>query len=123
MSPIETLASDKASIFTYDGEFDPDSFSLVALQDALSAHFGERCEVQKLAEGGYHKVQGDIQRFITFTYWREQVYDVVRPSRADIEAVVRVAAPAFPVDKLESEVSVVQWCRFAVKTKELRWQR
>ena len=34
----------------------------------------------------------------------QQVYDIVRSGPIDSDAVVRVASPAFPKDKLESEV-------------------
>ena len=47
---------DALSIFSYDGEADPDNFSLPQLRLAVSAHFRAQCELKKLAEGGYHKV-------------------------------------------------------------------
>ncbi|GAW07920.1 kinase-like protein [Lentinula edodes] len=48
----------------------------------------QECNLVKLAEGGYHKV-----------------YKV----SGDLRIVVRVAAPAFPKDKLESEVATLQY--------------
>ncbi|KAG1751905.1 hypothetical protein EDB19DRAFT_1674474 [Suillus lakei] len=69
------------STFSYDGDGEPDSFSLVELQLVVDSHFLTSCKLEKLAQGGYHKV------------------------RAALDVVVRVASPAFPKDKLESEVA------------------
>jgi hypothetical protein len=48
--------SDDHSTFSYDGEGDPDSFSLAELQSAVDHYFLTSCRLEKLAEGGYHKV-------------------------------------------------------------------
>ncbi|KAI6028995.1 kinase-like domain-containing protein [Pisolithus marmoratus] len=83
---------DAVSSFSYDDEAEPDTFSLHQLGAAVSSHFGQdRCDPKKLAEGGYHKV-----------------YEVLRKDGTSL-GVVRVAAPAFPKDKLESEVATLKY--------------
>ncbi|KIJ33770.1 hypothetical protein M422DRAFT_264228 [Sphaerobolus stellatus SS14] len=84
--------NDTSSNFSYDGEAEPDTFSLSQLKAVVNRHFGESCELEKLDEGGYHKV-----------------YNVLRSNGSPLDAVVRVAAPAFPTDKLESEVSTYKY--------------
>ncbi|KAG2040885.1 hypothetical protein BDR03DRAFT_947641 [Suillus americanus] len=79
---------DGMSAFSCDGEAKTDSFSLTELQSVIDLYFLTSCKLEKLAEGGYHKV-----------------YDILRSDGAPIDAVVRVASPAFPKDKLESEVA------------------
>lgn len=79
---------DRMSTFSYDGDGEPDSFNLAELQSVVDLHFLTSCKLEKLAEGGYHKV-----------------YDILRSDGAPLDAVVRVASPAFPKDKLESEVA------------------
>ncbi|KAG1847194.1 hypothetical protein DFJ58DRAFT_798363 [Suillus subalutaceus] len=81
-------AYDRMSTFSYDGDGEPDSFSLAELQSVVDLYFLTSCKLEKLAEGGYHKV-----------------YDILRLDGTPFEAVVRVASPAFPKDKLESEVA------------------
>ncbi|KAF8825487.1 hypothetical protein HHX47_DHR6000057 [Lentinula edodes] len=78
--------TDHLSTFFYDNdeETSPDTFSLTQLTKAVGAAMCiQECNLVKLAEGGYHKV-----------------YKV----SGDLRIVVRVAAPAFPKDKLESEI-------------------
>ncbi|KAI6137239.1 hypothetical protein F5141DRAFT_75254 [Pisolithus sp. B1] len=82
---------DSVSTFSYDDEADPDTFSLYQLGVAIDSHFGEACHFKKLAEGGYHKVYEVLQKDGT------------------VLGVVRVAAPAFPKDKLESEVATLKY--------------
>ncbi|KAI6102360.1 kinase-like domain-containing protein [Pisolithus croceorrhizus] len=82
---------DAVSTFSYDDEADPDTFSLYQLGVAIDSHFGEACHLKKLAEGGYHKVYEVLQKDGT------------------VLGVVRVAAPAFPKDKLESEVATLKY--------------
>ncbi|KAF8602765.1 hypothetical protein BDV93DRAFT_494428 [Ceratobasidium sp. AG-I] len=87
------MASDCASTFSYDDEsLQSDSFSLIELNNAVNAHFGESCVLSKLAQGGYHKV-----------------YDIQKSNGVPLEAVVRVASPAFPRDKLESEIATLRF--------------
>jgi len=86
------MASETDSIFSYDGEGESDSFSLSLLTAAVTEYFQTRCQLVKLAQGGFHKV-----------------YDVVRTDTKSVDAVVRVASPAFPKDKLESEVATIQY--------------
>ncbi|KAG2154085.1 hypothetical protein DEU56DRAFT_772851 [Suillus clintonianus] len=81
-------AYDRMSTFSYNGEGEPDSFSLTQLRSVVDRYFLTSCKLEKLAEGGYHKV-----------------YDILRLDGAPLDAVVRVASPAFPKDKLESEVA------------------
>ncbi|KAJ4501000.1 hypothetical protein C8R41DRAFT_749818 [Lentinula lateritia] len=83
--------TDHLSTFFYDNdeETSPDTFSLTQLTKAVGAAMCiQECNLVKLAEGGYHKV-----------------YKV----SGDLRIVVRVAAPAFPKDKLESEVATLQY--------------
>lgn len=47
---------DSTSTFSYDGDGDPDTFSLYELREVANSHFGTVCSLNKLAEGGYHKV-------------------------------------------------------------------
>jgi hypothetical protein len=82
------MDDDRLSTFSYDGDGQPDSFSLAELQSAVDLCFLTSCKLEKLAEGGYHKI-----------------YDILRSDGTPLDAVVRVASPAFPKDKLESEVA------------------
>ncbi|KIL71691.1 hypothetical protein M378DRAFT_65710 [Amanita muscaria Koide BX008] len=84
------MEKDTDSIFSYDGEAESDSFSLSLLTAAVAEYFQTPCQLVKLAEGCFHKV-----------------YDVVR--NGTVDAVVRVARPAFPKDKLESEVATIRY--------------
>ncbi|KIK34445.1 hypothetical protein CY34DRAFT_812902 [Suillus luteus UH-Slu-Lm8-n1] len=79
---------DRMSTFSYDGDGEPDSFNLAELQSVVDHYFSTSCKLEKLAQGGYHKV-----------------YDILRVDGSPLDAVVRVASPAFPKDKLESEVA------------------
>ncbi|KAI6144068.1 hypothetical protein BKA82DRAFT_81191, partial [Pisolithus tinctorius] len=81
------LAKDDTVLtFSYDGEADPDTFSLNQLWVLVNSHFGKACNLKKLVEGSYHKV-----------------YDVHQEDGTSL-GVVHVAAPAFLKDKLKSEV-------------------
>ena len=51
---------DAVSTFSYDGQADPDTFSLHQLRMAVGSHFGTICSLNKLAEGGYHKVDASV---------------------------------------------------------------
>ncbi|KAJ7879553.1 hypothetical protein B0H14DRAFT_1605122 [Mycena olivaceomarginata] len=79
--------TDQCSEFSYDSDEDvpSDSFSLTALEEAVSKCISRKCNLIKLAEGGYHKI-----------------YDICSDDEP-VNIVVRVAAPAFPKDKVESE--------------------
>ncbi|KAG1758641.1 hypothetical protein EDD22DRAFT_909745 [Suillus occidentalis] len=88
---------DRMSTFSYDGDGEPDSFNLVELQSVVDLHFLTSCKLEKLAEGGYHKV-----------------YDILQSDGTPLDAVVRVASPAFPKDKLESEVSYIYYMLYQV---------
>ncbi|KAG2363058.1 hypothetical protein BDR07DRAFT_1609037 [Suillus spraguei] len=79
---------DRMSTFSYDGDGEPDSFNLTELQSVIDLHFLTSCKLEKMAEGDHHKV-----------------YDILGSDGAPLNAVVRVASPAFPKDKLESEVA------------------
>ncbi|KAM6503367.1 hypothetical protein JOM56_000310 [Amanita muscaria] len=57
---------------------------------AVTEYFQTPCRLVKLAQGGFHKV-----------------YDVVRNDTVD--ALVRVASPVFPKDKLESQVATTRY--------------
>jgi hypothetical protein len=49
--------TDRRSVFAYDDlDAIPDSFSLTKLEDAVSKCIGRKCNLVKLAEGGFHKV-------------------------------------------------------------------
>ncbi|KAJ6476226.1 hypothetical protein C8R45DRAFT_1009263 [Mycena sanguinolenta] len=84
--------TDQCSEFAYDSDeaVPPDSFSLTKLEEAASRCIGGKCNLVKLAEGGYHKVYE--------VYSGEETPNVV----------ARVAAPAFPKDKVESEIATIQ---------------
>ncbi|KAJ7057112.1 hypothetical protein C8F01DRAFT_992114, partial [Mycena amicta] len=79
--------------FSYDGDEDatPDSFSLTKLGDAVNECIDRKCNLVKMAEGGYHKVY--------------EVYS----DNVPVNIVARVAAPAFPRDKVESEIATIQY--------------
>ncbi|KAG0699349.1 hypothetical protein DFH29DRAFT_809184 [Suillus ampliporus] len=49
------MSDDQMSTFSYDGEGEPDSFSLAELQSVVDRYFLTSCKLEKLAEGGYHK--------------------------------------------------------------------
>ncbi|KAM4057440.1 phosphotransferase enzyme family protein [Hirsutella rhossiliensis] len=84
------------SVWTYENGA-PEEFSLTRLCDVVDAHFGVKCELVKLAEGGYHKVYDIIE-----------AGDGVHPGKS-LNAVARVASPAFPRDKLKSEVATLRY--------------
>ncbi|KAF8067847.1 hypothetical protein FPV67DRAFT_1780866 [Lyophyllum atratum] len=86
------MVDETSSVFSYDGEGEPDSFSLSQLKVAVERHFEEPCQLEKLSEGGYHKV-----------------YNILHSDGTPLDAVVRVACPAFPIDKLESEVATYKY--------------
>ncbi|KAJ6447508.1 hypothetical protein C8R45DRAFT_948495 [Mycena sanguinolenta] len=87
--------TDHCSEFSYDGDEDatPDSFSLTKLGDAVNECIGRKCNLVKMAEGGYHKV--DARSMFT--------------GDEPVNIVARVAAPAFPRDKVESEIATIQY--------------
>lgn len=94
--------TDKLSVFEYeDGE--PDSFNLDALSRVVERHFGIPCTLVKIAEGGFHKVSSQETFFKLLSNSGSWVYDVIGEGE-ELNAVARVASPAFPVDKMESEV-------------------
>ncbi|KAI6154579.1 hypothetical protein BKA82DRAFT_3968806, partial [Pisolithus tinctorius] len=68
-----------------------DTFSLNQLGVAVSSHFGKACNLKKLVEGSYHKV-----------------YNVHQEDGTSL-GIVCVAAPAFPKDKLKSEVATLKY--------------
>ncbi|KAJ3831856.1 hypothetical protein F5878DRAFT_45819 [Lentinula raphanica] len=85
--------SDILSTFSYDSDEDalPHTFSLSGLQEVVKQAVGiPDCQLLKLAQGGYHKV-----------------YQVSGSNAPPI--VARVAAPAFPKDKVESEIATLQY--------------
>ena len=49
------MSDECMSTFSYDGEGDPDYFSLAELHSAVDHYFLTSCKLEKLAEGGYHK--------------------------------------------------------------------
>ncbi len=93
------------STFSYNGRGDPDTFSLDELRAVVNSHFGTVCTLEKLGEGGYHKVLLGISLFLSYPgqLFCLQVYDIVQDDGTSL-GVARVAAPAFPKDKIESEV-------------------
>ena len=96
------IQDDLASIFSYDGQGNPDTFSLRKLSAVVNSHFNTVCRLEKLAEGGYHKVGTLVSSFVS-SLLPLQVYEIVQENGSSL-GVVRVASPAFPKDKLESEV-------------------
>ncbi|KAK7055388.1 kinase-like protein [Favolaschia claudopus] len=85
--------TDQISEFDYDSDDEtaPGPFSLTKLTEIASTTAEKNCTLVKLAEGGYHKV-----------------YDVLSDGEP-VGMVARVAAPAFPKDKLESEIATMQY--------------
>ncbi|KAI6100803.1 hypothetical protein EDD16DRAFT_1495601 [Pisolithus croceorrhizus] len=78
-------------MFSYDDEADPDTFCLYQLGVAINSHFGNACHLKKLVEGSYHEVYRVL--------WKD----------GTVLSVVHVAVPAFPKDKLESEVVTLKY--------------
>lgn len=50
------MHSKTASVWTYENSA-PEEFSLTRLCEVVEAHFGVKCKLAKIAEGGYHKVR------------------------------------------------------------------
>ncbi|KLO05167.1 hypothetical protein SCHPADRAFT_809016, partial [Schizopora paradoxa] len=74
-------------------EATPDPFNLTALTSVANKLFSQKCCVlEKLAEGGFHKV-----------------YNVKKENWDELGFVARVACPCFPKDKLESEVATLKY--------------
>ena len=48
---------DATSTFSYDGDGDPDTFSLHELLVVVNSYFDTVCSLEKLGQGGYHKVR------------------------------------------------------------------
>ena len=105
---------DARRTFTYDHKNTPYSFSLTELTLVANAHFNCKCALKQLSEGGYHKVNVPVLVcHITLVYkppWIPQVYDILKfeadgtEANRSLDAVIRVASPAFPGDKMRSEV-------------------
>ncbi|EQL01923.1 kinase-like protein [Ophiocordyceps sinensis CO18] len=86
------MHSKTASVWTYENGA-PEEFSLTRLCEVAEAHFGVKCRLEKMAEGGYHKV-----------------YDIIEAGDGkSLGAVARVASPAFPGDKMKSEVATLRY--------------
>jgi hypothetical protein len=51
------MENDRVSIFSYDGDEPPDAFRLFQLTETVNTYFGTECSLEKLAEGGFHKVR------------------------------------------------------------------
>ncbi|KLO10052.1 hypothetical protein SCHPADRAFT_907227 [Schizopora paradoxa] len=90
---------DVLSVFRYDQDGDPEeevcrtSYSLSALTLEANKLFSpQKCVLFKIGEGGFHKV-----------------YDVKTSEGEETGFVARVANPAFPKDKLESEVATMKY--------------
>ncbi|KAJ7098639.1 kinase-like domain-containing protein [Mycena belliarum] len=95
MDPPPQDTDDVISIFSYDSDEDatPASFSTTELEKAVREHLHlDSCRLVKLAEGGYHKI-----------------YEVLAADSKPLNVVVRVAAPAFPKDKMESEIATMRY--------------
>ena len=100
------MDNDQRSLFEYepdpDQSYAPDSFNLTQLNRAVCEYFRRPCQLRKLGEGSFHKV--DPLRCIEYhPSDLKQVYDILCAD--DPEAVVRVARPGMARDKMESEVS------------------
>ncbi|QRW12940.1 phosphotransferase enzyme family protein [Ceratobasidium sp. AG-Ba] len=91
MSPTR-LDPDNFSVFTYD-EAEPNFFNLTKLNEAVNTYFKKSCLLVKLNEGGFHKVYDDIGKL----------------DSKSLGAVVRVASPAFPKDKMLSEIATLKY--------------
>ncbi|KLO06342.1 hypothetical protein SCHPADRAFT_895524 [Schizopora paradoxa] len=89
------MTDDLLSVFDYDEEEGtvPDRFNLTALISEANRIFSpKRCFPTKIGEGGFHKV-----------------YDIKTIEGEDMGVVARVACPAFPKDKMESEVATLRY--------------
>ncbi|KLO06344.1 hypothetical protein SCHPADRAFT_838187 [Schizopora paradoxa] len=89
------MTDDLLSVFDYDEEEGTvtDKFNLTSLiSEANRILSPKKCLLTKLEEGGYHKV-----------------YDVRTSDGEDTGIVARVACPAFPKDKMESEVATLKY--------------
>ena len=53
---MTATSDDASSTFAYDGNGIPDTFSLLELRGVVNSHFHAICNIEKLGEGGYHKV-------------------------------------------------------------------
>lgn len=107
-SRLALMEDDILSVFSYEEEegSTPDKFSLTALtSEANRLFFPAKCSLTKIGEGGYHKVSLVSFCIKHFVSCYAQIYDVKGSDGEEFNAVARVASPAFPKDKLESEVS------------------
>ncbi|KZP04632.1 hypothetical protein FIBSPDRAFT_767061 [Athelia psychrophila] len=97
-SPACNSLNDRTSIFKYDeDEGEGEEWAVVNLTQLLEIvdeHFRQPCKLVKLAEGGYHKI-----------------YDIhpCHEGTRTLDAVLRVASPAFPSDKMNSEVATLRY--------------
>ena len=102
------MDTDTLSIWSND-EGPPDTFNITRLRTVVDAHFGRKCTLVKLAQGGYHKVPQLSPLHLAMSDIPSQVYEVFITSDdgqpgVSLDAVVRVASSAFPGDKMRSEV-------------------
>lgn len=88
-----SIKDDNESIHSFFSDYeDPCFISVPKLELAVRETLGVQCHLQKLTEGGNHKI-----------------YDIVITGEAEIKYIVRIPSPDFPVDKLESEVATLQY--------------
>ncbi|KZP33316.1 hypothetical protein FIBSPDRAFT_717905, partial [Athelia psychrophila] len=68
--------------------------NLTQLLAVVDKHFRQPCKLVKLVEGSYHKI-----------------YDIhpCHEGAGTLDAVLRVASPAFPSDKMNSEVATLRY--------------
>ena len=62
------MDNDAQSVFSYDGEGEPDAFNLSRLNEVVDRHFGGSCQLKKLNQGGYHKVRPPFHHLRSFIY-------------------------------------------------------
>ncbi|KZP12308.1 hypothetical protein FIBSPDRAFT_836340, partial [Athelia psychrophila] len=97
-SPACNSDNDRTSVFKYDeDEGEGEEWAVVNLTQLLAVvdeHFGQPCKLVKLAEGGYHKIY-DIHPY--------------HEGAGTLDTVLRVASPAFPSDKMNSEVATLRY--------------
>ncbi|KAJ3490009.1 hypothetical protein NLG97_g5871 [Lecanicillium saksenae] len=74
-----------------------ETVSVERLRYAVQCFFGVPCKLVKLAQGGYHKV-----------YEVRAIEDKFHQENA-VDAVDRVAFPAFPGDKMKSEIATLKY--------------
>ena len=108
---MATPDDDAMSTFVYDNVDSNHTFNLTKLNAIVNAHFKRKCVMRKMDEGGYHKVTS-LSMLKDYSMMglvlHAQAYEAFESDDGQLgrslDAVIRVASPAFPGDKMRSEV-------------------